>query len=392
MELTEKDLKHLKSLHVISKIPICILDNKQQQIQLYNSDFQEDIVYPNMNSWEDTDLCLKFDHGDFQEIFISLLYKEHTIIWGPVLTQQVKDKLIAKKMSRKYTQKLPVYSLGDIRDFVIMLGGLLNTDLESIYSAALHRRVIQNQTILDHSGYKNRKITYLSTEKYSFYYENRILGLVSKGDMKLLKKEIADLGCSVVPTPSSDSLRSEKNYTIIIAEKLCALAIHSGNDIIDSIKLRDFYVKSVEEQTTLTGVLSVRDSAIIHFTKELHDIPHGSHSPAIIAALQYINLNIYNSIKITDITKHVFMSESALRHNFKKEMNITITDYIMKRKISESKLALQSGMTISEVSKRMGFYDSSHFHRIFKKQTGMTPRQFLDNVYQLKIFDKPLSK
>ena len=33
-------------------------------------------------------------------------------------------------------------------------------------------------------------------------------------------------------------------------------------------------------------------------------------------------------------------------------------------------------MLISEISKKLGFFDASHFHRIFKSFEGITPKQF----------------
>ncbi len=47
----------------------------------------------------------------------------------------------------------------------------------------------------------------------------------------------------------SSSLKTEKNYTIIILEKLASLVIQVGKDILSVIKLRNYYIRKVEEQT-----------------------------------------------------------------------------------------------------------------------------------------------
>lgn len=56
--------------------------------------------------------------------------------------------------------------------------------------------------------------------------------------------------------------------------------------------------------------------------------------------------------------------------------------YISKRKISAAKIMLKSNHTISEVALGLGFSDSSHFSRVFKKYVGASPKQ-----YQLGLVD-----
>ena len=54
------------------------------------------------------------------------------------------------------------------------------------------------------------------------------MNLVSQGDTEVLKQGIAELGTSVLPLLTSSSLRTEKNYTIMILEKLSSLEIQVG--------------------------------------------------------------------------------------------------------------------------------------------------------------------
>ena len=66
---------------------------------------------------------------------------------------------------------------------------------------------------------------------------------------------------------------------------------------------------------------------------------------------------------------------------------MSITEYANQRKIAISKIFLATGMPIAECSKRLGFFDSSHFYRNFKKYEGSTPKQFLNRTTQ-RDFDE----
>ena len=361
MELTDKDFKKVKALHVTTKIPVYISDLKFNRIRTYCSDTQYHFSY-DFSHHQIPETYVWFDYGLFHEIFISFRYKDSP--------EMIRKSHSEKKEYLKYYQSLPIYSLGDIRDFIVLLSSVFDIDFEQLYSADLHKQVYQNELKLKDECL-NIDYNYLPPEKYSFYYENQILNLVISGDITALKQGIADIGCSVIPSSMGDSTRAEKNYTIVILEKLSSLAIHAGKDI-----LRDFYIKKLEIQTTLIEVLAIRDCAIIHFTKELHGLSNKKYSPLIISVIQYINLKIYDSFKIPELAKHFFMSESALRRRFKSEVGINITEYVNKRKITIAKVFLGTEMPISEISKKLGFFDASHFHRIFKSFEGITPKQF----------------
>lgn len=390
MTLTIQELKKIKALHVVTKLPIYITDRSKNIIKAYRSDYGSPIIY-DLARKPTTSQYVTIYYGLLREVFLSVAYKGLDITVGPYLTCQLSDEavlntfhsltdtqkcVLTEKNYMEYYHSIPTYSLGDMRDFLVLLGSLFNIDLEQEYSDVLHRQVYENALTLQNETSQKILSDSFQEERYIFHYENKMLNLVQTGDINLLKNELAKLGCSVIPVPSSDSLRTEKDYTIIILEKLSSLAIQVGKDILSVIQLRDFYIRKLEEQTELIGVLKTRDSAIIHFTKSLHGLANSLKSPLIRGIVQYINLKIYDPIKVADLAKQFYISESSLRRNFKQEMGMTIIDYISTRKIEEAKVLLQKGIPISDTARRLSYYDMSHFHRSFKKHTGMTPQQF----------------
>ena len=56
---------------------------------------------------------------------------------------------------------------------------------------------------------------------------------------------------------------------------------------------------------------------------------------------------------------------------------MTIGRYIQKEKIARAKnLLVYSDRSILEISEYLCFNSQSHFGKVFKKETGMTPRQY----------------
>lgn len=105
---------------------------------------------------------------------------------------KIKTSDLTQNEFRNYFDLLPIYSLGDIRDILILLGFLFDMDLEGLYSKMLHENVTQNQLQIQNNSYRiNSNNVIFEAERYSFNYESRILNLVAKGDRSSLKARAA---------------------------------------------------------------------------------------------------------------------------------------------------------------------------------------------------------
>lgn len=392
MELNEQDLKKIKALHVMLKMPVWILERETNKVlRSYKSIYKAPVLYE-FKEKKVLDEVVQFYSGLLNELFLCFWYRDVRVIIGAFRINNVTRKefsCIYNKLTRqykktltedecwKYYESLPVYPLGDIRDYLVLLGFLFDMNLEEVYSKNLHEQVLENR--LELAGTSQDEVyDAFRVEQYTFYYENKIMNLVSQGDIGLLKKGLAELGTSVLPLLISSSLQTEKDYTVIILEKLSSLAIQVGKDILPVIKLRNYYIQKLEKQTDFVGVLEIRDSAIIHFTEELHGAVNSVKTSVVRCILQYINLKIYDSIKISELSKQFYLSESTLRRKFKEEVGMPVNEYINQRKIEESKMMLRSGVPMGEIVRRLSFYDLSHYYHTFKKHTGVTPQQFRD--------------
>jgi len=71
-----------------------------------------------------------------------------------------------------------------------------------------------------------------------------------------------------------------------------------------------------------------------------------------------------------------YLSRYYLSHYFKKETGFTVVQYITNQKIIAAKKLLKSGLMVTEVAEKLAYNSDSHFISIFKKTTGITPKQY----------------
>jgi len=94
--------------------------------------------------------------------------------------------------------------------------------------------------------------------------------------------------------------------------------------------------------------------------------------------LSFIEKNYKEEITIKQLTKIAGMSESTLMRYFRKIMNRSPIDYIIRVRINKAAELLKSGnMRVTEAAYECGFSDGNYFSRQFKKILGRSPREFM---------------
>ena len=87
----------------------------------------------------------------------------------------------------------------------------------------------------------------------------------------------------------------------------------------------------------------------------------------------YISDHITGKISVEDIAKELNVSVSHLAHTFKKQMNISIHQYILKKKLVMAHHKILDGIPATQAAIDCGFNDYSGFYKQFKKMFNKAP-------------------
>jgi AraC-like DNA-binding protein len=86
---------------------------------------------------------------------------------------------------------------------------------------------------------------------------------------------------------------------------------------------------------------------------------------------------IHHKTSLCEMARRVQLSPSRLRHIFKVETALTLTQYLKSMRMREAKKIMEAScLAVKEVMIRVGLSDKSHFERDFKKAFGLTPAQY----------------
>ena len=98
----------------------------------------------------------------------------------------------------------------------------------------------------------------------------------------------------------------------------------------------------------------------------------------------YINNHITEEISLDDLEREFYVSKFHISREFKKATGITLHRYIVKAKLDLCKKLIEEGNTIIDVAHICGIGSYNNLFRAFKKEFGITPKEYYNEIKKYK--------
>ena len=92
---------------------------------------------------------------------------------------------------------------------------------------------------------------------------------------------------------------------------------------------------------------------------------------------QYIERNYQSKISLDEIAEALHANRSYLSRLYKNKTGVNLFDAILYRRIEAAKeYLLHTDMKTYEISEAVGFEDAGYFSKMFKRKTGVSPKEY----------------
>lgn len=92
---------------------------------------------------------------------------------------------------------------------------------------------------------------------------------------------------------------------------------------------------------------------------------------------KYVREHLVDNITVSDIAEALHFNPQYLMRVFKKKTDMSIVEYITKTRLEMAqKILTETNLPIQEIAAMVGYSDYAYFTRVFKKETGYSPRHF----------------
>lgn len=304
-------------------------------------------------------------------------YPDETFIDDLILNTKIDINMKGKLLS--YLKALPVIEASRVRYLSKMLFNI-TTNLISETKPEIKERneKMHQQAKIGESIHSIKNNTKIKCE-YPYDKEKDLLVKVKNGDLLGAKATLNELLGYVFFTGGA-SLEVIKARALELCTLLSRAAVEGGAALDEMFSMNYKFIGELSSINNIEDLSYWTLKVLDKFIENVFDFTASKNGEIIKKAINYINENYMNNITLNSISEHIHLNASYFSTLFKKETGMRFSDYLNKVRIEESKKLLKNGKySILEISIEVGFEDQSYYSKVFKKITGLTPKEYKDN-------------
>lgn len=330
-------------------------------------------------------------HADLNHIVFPLISKQTflgSILVGPFLMDEP-DSILISDVAKRYripmddaldlydeTRELPVIEPGHVNHISHLLFYLFS----SLIAESREELRQNNQKLLQQSQISESIQRYkggsIWTDSYPYEKEKALIAQVKRGDVREANAVLNDL-LGYVLFSQGNSLDVVKSRAIELCSLLSRTAIEGGAPTDSILKLNNHFLQNLQQINTLDTLCYKLQEIVETFSESMFNYIPSRNSELIKKAMLYISEHFSNPLTLEEVAAYVHLHPSYFSTLFKSSTGSSFKEYLNMVRIEESKRLLSNtDYSIIDIAVAVGFEDQSYFSKVFKKYTGLTPKQF----------------
>lgn len=137
--------------------------------------------------------------------------------------------------------------------------------------------------------------------------------------------------------------------------------------------------------THLETSIQIKEAARVRLSeifKEVGELRANGVKGLLSQAKEYLDSHYWKPVSLEEVAGQVGLSSYYLSKLFKEQFQITFSEYLTAIRLEKAKTYLLNGnVSLKEITFNIGYKDPNYFSRVFKKGTGLSPREYR-NKYQ----------
>lgn len=330
-------------------------------------------------------------HADLNHIVYPLISKQTflgSILAGPFL-MDTPDSILISDITRKYhistEDALELYdeteSLRVIEPAAVNhISHLLFYLFSNLITDSKKELWENNQKLLQQSrineSIQRYKAENIQNNTYPYEKEKELINKVKLGNVREANAVLNDL-LGYVLFSQGNSLDVVKARAIELCSLLSRTAIEGGAPTDNILKMNNQFLQNLQQINSMDTLCRKLQEIVETFSESMFNYIPSRNNDIIKRAMLYISQNFNTQLTLEDAAGHVHLHPSYFSTLFKHSTGSSFKEYLNMVRIEESKQLLSNtDYSIIDIAIAVGFEDQSYFSKVFKKYTGLTPRQF----------------
>jgi YesN/AraC family two-component response regulator len=214
-----------------------------------------------------------------------------------------------------------------------------------------------------------------------YAFENELIRAVTLGQQHKETLLAAAFNEEMFERRLQDPIRNAKNYCIIMNTLLRKAAEQGGVHPVHIDRVSSRFAVSIETVSALKAVPELMREMFKGYCRLVRKHSTGRYSPVVKKAVLLIDSDSSAELSLGSLAKKLEVSTGYLATVFKKETGKTVSEYVRDRRIHYAMHLLETtNLQIQTVAMHCGIMDVQYFSKLFKRQTGKTPKAYRDEA------------
>lgn len=215
-----------------------------------------------------------------------------------------------------------------------------------------------------------------NTNPYPYEKEKELINRVKFGSVSEANAILNDL-LGYVLFSEGNSLDSVKTRALELCALLSRAAIEGGAPTDSILKLNNHFLKNLQQITTMDTLCHKLQEIVETFSESMFNYTPSKNNEIIKKAIGYIYEHFNTPLTLEETAASIHLHPSYFSSLFKQSTGSSFKEYLNMVRIEESKRLLSNtDFSIIDIAIAVGFDNQSYFSKVFKKYTGLTPKQF----------------
>ena len=218
----------------------------------------------------------------------------------------------------------------------------------------------------------------------NYQKELRFYRAVQEGDTEQVKELFTPLSTTGMGILSPSPILNIRYHFIVSVALITRFCIEGGLPTETAYTLSDLYIQRADAIQNEDSIAALHKEMIFDFTNLMQNKKtQAVMSKVVLQAINYIHKHLRSPIKESEIAAELHVNSSYLSSLFKRETGMGLKSYLQSARIEAAKNMLKySEYDYSIISNYLCFSSHSYFISVFKKHTGLTPKEYRNRYFQ----------
>lgn len=218
-----------------------------------------------------------------------------------------------------------------------------------------------------------------------YAFENELIEAVRQGQLHKEQQLFALFSEEQFEKRIPDRLRNAKNYAVIMNTLLRKAAEEGGVHPVIIDRVSSDIAREIEHLSDLSKRRELMRNIFAAYCRLVRKNLSGVRSHIVKDAAVLVSTRLSEELSTAKIAKMLGVSAGYLSTVFRKEVGKTLSAYIREKRMKNAAHLLRTThLQVQTVALHSGFLDMQYFSKLFKKETGVTPKEYREKHRRLE--------